>query len=185
MFSTLAFTVLYVVFPLQVERALGFDRHQSAYFFVLIGLVSAVIQGGLIGKLVSRVGERPLIVLGGLLLALGLGLLPIAFDAGKAGGLTLLYLALLTLAAGSAMIGPSAAAYVSRVAPAEEQGRALGLLQSVSAVARIGGPILAGSIAGHAGAPMAFFVASGAAGVAGVSALFHTPEGPAGAGLGV
>jgi DHA1 family tetracycline resistance protein-like MFS transporter len=168
-----------VVFPLQVQRALGFDRHHSAYLFVLIGVVSAVIQGGLIGRLVGRLGERPLIVAGGLLLALGLGLLPFAFEAGRAGGLTLLYVALLILASGSAMIGPSAAAYVSRVAPAEEQGRALGLLQSVGAVARIGGPILAGGVAGHIGASAAFFVASGAAGLAGLSAFMHTAERPA------
>lgn len=174
--STVAFTVLYVVFPLQVERALGFDRHRSAYLFVLIGLVSAVIQGGVVGRLVGRVGERPLMITGGLMLAGGLALLPTAFDAGPAGGMSLLYLALLVLAAGSAMIGPSAAAYVSRIAPAAEQGRALGLLQSVGAVARIGGPILAGAVAGHAGARIAFFVASGAAGLAGVSAMIHSTE---------
>jgi multidrug resistance protein len=170
-FSTVGFTVLYVVFPLQVERALGFSRHQAAYLFVLIGVVSAVIQGGVIGRLVARVGERPLMAVGGGLLALGLGLLPFAFEQGGRGGLPLLYTGLLVLAAGSAMIGPSAAAYVSRVAPADEQGRALGLLQSVGAVARIGGPILAGAVAGHSGARMAFFVACGAAGLAGVSAI--------------
>jgi DHA1 family tetracycline resistance protein-like MFS transporter len=174
--STVAFTVLYVVFPLQVERALGFDRHHSAYLFVLIGLVSAVIQGGVVGRLVGRVGERPLMITGGLMLAGGLALLPTAFAAGPAGGMRLLYLALLVLAAGSAMIGPSAASYVSRIAPAAEQGRALGLLQSVGAVARIGGPILAGAVAGHASARAAFFVASGAAGLAGVSAMIHSPE---------
>ena len=80
------------------------------------------------------------------------------------------------------MIGPSAAAFVSRIAPAEEQGRALGLLQSVGAVARIGGPILAGVVAGHASARVAFFVASGAAGLAGVSAMIHPPE-PRGLGV--
>lgn len=175
-FSTVAFTVLYVVFPLQVERALGFDRHHSAYLFVLIGLVSAAVQGGLVGRLVGRVGERPLMITGGLMLAGGLALLPAAFDAGSGGGMSLLYGALLVLAAGSAMIGPSAAAYVSRIAPAAEQGRALGLLQSVGAVARIGGPILAGVVAGHTSARVAFFVASGAAGLAGVSALIHPPE---------
>jgi MFS family permease len=175
-FSTVGFTVLYVVFPLQVERALGFDRHQAAYLFVLIGVVSAVIQGGVIGRLVARVGERPLMAVGGGLLALGLGMLPFAFEQGRRGGLPLLYTGLLVLAAGSAMIGPSAAAYVSRVAPADEQGRALGLLQSVGAVARIGGPLLAGAVAGHAGARMAFFVACGAAGLAGVSAVVRSGD---------
>jgi DHA1 family tetracycline resistance protein-like MFS transporter len=176
LFSTIGFTVLYVVFPLQVERALGFDRHHTAYLFALIGLISAGIQGGLIGRLVNRVGERSLLIAGGLMLAAGLGLLPEAFSAGPGRGLALLYAALFAVAAGSAMIGPSAAAFVSRVAPPEEQGRALGLLQSVGAVARIVGPVLAGVVAGRAGAPMAFFVASGAAGVAGASALIHRGE---------
>ena len=72
-FSTVAFTVLYVVFPLQVERTLGFDRHQSAYLFVLLGLVSAGVQGGLIGRLVRRFGEPAMIATGGLLLAAGAG----------------------------------------------------------------------------------------------------------------
>jgi MFS family permease len=169
--STLAFTVLYVVFPLQVERALGFDRHQSAYLFVLIGLVSATVQGGLIGRLVARFGERALIATGGILLAGGLALLPGAFGAwGGAGHLGVLLAGLVVVAAGSGMVGPSAAAYVSRVAPSDEQGRALGMLQSVGAVARIGGPLTAGVVAGHLGANAAFLVASGAAGLAGLSA---------------
>jgi multidrug resistance protein len=180
-FATVAFTVLYVVFPLQVERALGLDRRHSAYLFVLIGIVSAVIQGGVVGRLVGRLGERTLIVSGGALLAAGLALLPFAFDIGAAHGLSLLYTALLLLAVGSALISPSAASYVSRKAPAEEQGRALGMLQSVGAVARIAGPVLAGAVAGHAGPRMAFFVASGAAGVAGLSAVIHPSEGTRGA----
>jgi multidrug resistance protein len=178
-FSTVGFTVLYVVFPLQVERALGFDRHRTAYLFVLIGIVSAVIQGVLIGRLVERIGERKLLTWGAVLLAIGLALLPYAFDAGARRGLPLLLGALLVLAVGAAVIGPSASACVSRVAPAAEQGRALGLLQSVGAVARIGGPLLAGAVAGHAGARAAFFVASGAAGLAGISAV-ATRDGPKG-----
>jgi MFS family permease len=168
-FSTVGFTVLYVVFPLQAERALGFDRHETAYLFVLIGLVNAAIQAGLIGRLVARFGERPLMVCGAALLAVGLGMLPRAFEGG--GRLSVLFAGLVVLSVGSAMIGPSAAAYVSRVAPAAEQGRALGILQSVGAMARIGGPIMAGFVAGHAGARMAFLVAGAAAGLAGVSAL--------------
>jgi MFS family permease len=167
-FSTLAFTVLYVVFPLQVERVLGYDRHHSAYLFVLIGVVSAVIQGGMIGSLVARFGERLLIGAGGVLMALGLALLPAAFTA--PGRLGLLLSALVLIAAGSGMVAPSAASFVSRVAPPDEQGRALGLLQSVAAVARIAGPVTAGLVAGHVGSQAAFLVASGAAGIAGLSA---------------
>jgi MFS family permease len=168
-FSTVGFTVLYVVFPLQAERALGLDRHETAYLFGLIGLVNAAIQAGLIGRLVARFGERPLMVCGAVLLAAGLGLLPGAFEGG--GRLAVLFAGLVVLSVGSAMIGPSAAAYVSRVAPAAEQGRALGILQSVGAMARIGGPVLAGVVAGHAGARAAFLVAGAAAGLAGMTAF--------------
>lgn len=168
-FSTVGFTVLYVVFPLQAERALRLDRHETAYLFVLIGLVNAAIQAGLIGRLVARFGERRLMVSGAALLAVGLGLLPEAFEG--SGRFAVLYAGLVVLSAGSAMIGPSAAAYVSRVAPAAEQGRALGILQSVGALARIGGPMLAGVVAGHAGARVAFLMAGAAAGLAGMSAF--------------
>jgi multidrug resistance protein len=180
-FSTVAFTVLYVVFPLQVERTLGFDRHQSAYLFVLLGLVSAGVQGGLIGRLVRRFGEPAMIATGGLLLATGLALLPAALAPGGAVGPLLGVLAL--VAAGSATIGPSAAVWVSRVAPPEEQGRALGLLQSVGAVARIAGPIAAGGIASAVSPRAAFLAASGAAGFAGLSTLLQrSPWRPSGDG---
>lgn len=166
--TTVAFTVLYVVFPLEVERRLGFDQHHAAYLFMLLGVVSAIVQGGLIGRLVARYGERHLILTGSVLLALGLAGLTLAFGAGPTrAGLTLLYGGLLILATGSAMVAPSAAALVSRLAPADEQGSALGMLQSVGAVARIVGPILAGTVAAGLGATTAFLVAGGIALLAG------------------
>lgn len=170
--STVAFTVLYVIFPLEVERVLGYSRHQSAYMFVLIGLVAAVVQGTLIGRLVARFGERSLIRTGSLLMAVGLLLLPAAFlRGGTAAGLVLLYAGLLVTAAGSSVIGPSAASLVSRLAPDGEQGRALGMLQSVGSMARIGGPLVAGTVAAGFGAGSAFVVASVAAGLAGLLGL--------------
>jgi MFS family permease len=173
-FSTVAFTVLYVVFPLQLERVLGYDRHHSAYFFVLIGIVSAVIQGGLIGRLVQRFGERTLIASGGVLLAGGLALLPVVLVPGPRSGL--LWGALVLIATGAAMIAPSAASFVSRVASPDEQGRALGLLQSVGSVARIAGPVSAGVVATHLHAAAAFLVASGVALVAGLSSVIGTVD---------
>ncbi|MEO8140259.1 MAG: MFS transporter [Gemmatimonadota bacterium] len=173
-FSTIAFTVMYVIFPLEVEHALGYDRDHTAYLFVLIGLVSAAVQGGLVGRLVPRFGERALIAVGGALLAGGLVALAGALGPLKGMGHgALLYGSLLSLAFGSALIGPSAASYVSRIAPSDEQGRALGLMQSVGAMARIGGPILAGTVASRFGATAAFLVAGGAAAGASLSTLFN------------
>ncbi len=178
--TTVAFTVLYVVFPLEVERKLGFDQHHAAYLFMLLGVVSAIVQGGLIGRLVTRYGERHLILAGSVLLALGLAGLTQAFSAGPThAGLTLLYGSLLILATGSGIVAPSAAAMVSRLAPAEEQGSALGLLQSVGAVARIVGPILAGTVAAGLGAAAAFLVAGGIALLAGLLTAVLPDNAPA------
>lgn len=173
-FSTLAFTVMYVIFPLELQRALGYDRDHTAYLFVLIGVVSAGVQGGLVGRLVPRFGERALIAAGGGLLCAGLIALAGALGPLKDSGHgALLYGSLLTLAFGSALIGPSASSYVSRNAPSDEQGRALGLMQSVGAMARIGGPVLAGTVASRFGPTTAFLVAGGAAAGASLSTLFN------------
>jgi MFS family permease len=75
---------------------------------------------------------------------------------------------------GSGLIAPSATSYVSRAAPAAEQGRALGLLQSVGSVARVVGPALAGGLTHYFGARVAFLVAAAAAGAAGLAPLFGT-----------
>jgi multidrug resistance protein len=74
----LAFTVMTVVFPLYSVRVLGYDQRTTSTFFVLLGVVSAVIQGWLLGKLTRRVHERVLIVAGSGFLAIGLGLIPVA-----------------------------------------------------------------------------------------------------------
>ena len=163
--STIAFTVIYVVFPLFVERTLGYDRRHTAYFFVLIGLVTAVVQGGLVGRLVRRFGERRLMEMGSLLLGVGLAAVPFAVQRASGGHspLPVLIPALLLLAFGPGLIGPSASGYISRIAPAAEQGRALGTLVSVGAVARIVGPVGAGMVNQYLGTRAAFLISAAAA----------------------
>ncbi len=173
-FSTIAFTVMYVVFPLYVERSLHYDRDHIAYLFVLIGLVTAVVQGGLVGRIAPRFGETRLMGVGCGLLAAGLAALPLSFEPFIQAPLRLpAFLgSILCLAFGPGLVGPSATAYVSRVAPAGEQGRALGTLVSVGAVARILGPVMAGTISQQASARAAFLVSAGAAVVAGIASGF-------------
>ena len=144
--STIAFTVMYVVFPLYVERILGYDRHQTAYLFVLLGFVTAVVQGGLLGRLVQRFGERRLMEAGCFLVASGLLALPLTTSGGRDHPLAAVLGVMLLLGLGAGLINPSTTGYISRIAPPSEQGRALGLLTSVAAIARIVGPVLAGGL---------------------------------------
>lgn len=157
--ETLAFTTVYVALPLLAERRLGYDRAEVSWLYALMGITGAVVQGWLVGRLAPRVGEARLIAAGGALMAAGLALVPAA----RGGTLAA---ALVALAAGSGLVIPAVAGWVSRHAPADAQGHALGRLQSATSVARIVGPVAAGAASGSLGLGAVFFGAAGAAAVA-------------------
>jgi MFS family permease len=165
-FSTLAFTVLYVVLPLVAEQSLNYDRRTVSYLFALTGLMTAIIQGGVVGGLARRLGEGKVLFMGGMLMAAGLA----GLAASSHQGGFLLAASLAIIGAGFGLAGPAETGYVSRVAPAAIQGRALGLLQSANALSRVVGPVAAG-VALSGGPVAAFLGAAGSALLAGVLGL--------------
>jgi multidrug resistance protein len=142
--ATLAFSVMYVVFPLYGEARFGASRSTVSYWFAFVGLATAIVQGGLLGRLVARMGEARVAQLGALLMAVGFILVPPAGAGGAPGAL--FYGALSLLGAGFGMAGPSMIGLASRRAAASVQGRTLGVTQSASSLARIVGPIVAGMV---------------------------------------
>lgn len=142
--ATLAFSVMYVVFPLYGEARFGASRSTVGYWFAFVGLATAIVQGGLLGRLVARFGEAGVARLGALLMAVGFVLVPPAGEAAAPGAL--FYGALTLLGAGFGMAGPSMIGLASRRAAATVQGRTLGVTQSASSLARIVGPIVAGAM---------------------------------------
>jgi multidrug resistance protein len=142
--ATLAFSVMYVVFPLFGEQRLGATRSTVSYWFAFVGLVTAIVQGGLLGRLVRWLGEPGTARLGAALLAGGFLLVAPSVRGGETTGA--FYVALACLGAGFGMAGAAMTGLVSRRTAADRQGRVLGLTQSASAMARIVGPIAAGAI---------------------------------------
>jgi DHA1 family tetracycline resistance protein-like MFS transporter len=171
LFETLAFTVMYAFFTLFGERVLGFGREEIAYLFVFIGLITAVVQGGVVGWLVPRLGEIRLMVLGSLSLAIGLGSLPLTVGESPTWLIPALLTSLFFVAVGTGLVTPTVAGFVSRVTDPRDQGRALGLLQSTSSTARILGPVAFGIVSGLGGVRAPFMIASLMALVALVLAL--------------
>ena len=98
----------------------------------------AVVQGGLIGRLVARFGDRGIAAAGGILM--GLALLAIPFVP----SLLLALVVALFLAVGQGLTSPTLSTLLSREADADEQGGTLGMGQSLSALARAVGPLVAG-----------------------------------------
>jgi len=133
--------------------------------FAFMGVVSAIVQGGVVGRLAPRVGERRLAVAGALLLAAGLALAP------QTSGAVLL-VALGVLSAGSALATPSIYAVVSRSSTASQQGAALGLTQTASTLGRIVGPTVAGFLIGARGVTSPFWAGAALAMLGLVAALF-------------
>jgi MFS transporter, DHA1 family, tetracycline resistance protein len=158
----LAFTVMTVVFPLYSERTLGYDQRSTSYFFVLLGLVSALIQGWLIGGLSRRYREHTLMVAGGVSLALGLGIIPLTQSDLVPPGLHLagLLTALVFISVGTGLSMPSISGFVSRITPPTRQGAALGTLQSIGSFGRIVGPPASGFLTDIAGERTVFLVAA-------------------------
>ncbi len=68
------------VFAIWAMPQLGWGPGQVGYVFAYVGLISAILQGGLIGRLTRRFGEERLLLCGSALIAAGLLALPFAHD---------------------------------------------------------------------------------------------------------
>ena len=122
-----------------------------AYLFLFMGAIVAIIQGGLIGRLVRRLGEKNVIIVGAASFVLGFTLVPSIYS------LPLLYAVAFFIAIGQGLCYPALTSLVSRVSPEGERGSVLGLATSVGSLARFFGPMLIGFLYDLAGAAGAFY----------------------------
>ncbi|MGH7115020.1 MAG: MFS transporter, partial [Stellaceae bacterium] len=133
----LAFAAMESTFALWAMAQFAWGPEQVGYVFAYVGVLSAILQGGLIGRLAHRYGEERLLLAGLVLLCLGLLVLPFARD------LPVLGIAVSGLALGMGLTQPSMNSLISRRAGREEQGSVLGVTQSVGSLSRVVGPALA------------------------------------------
>ena len=119
------------------KRAAGL----TAAVLIVVGITSTIIQGGLIGRLARRFGERRLLMVG--LVLMGFTFLAIPF-VGSLGPFGLMLPVGALLATGSALANPSLTSLLSRAVGTDEQGGTLGLGQSLGALGRVVGPASAG-----------------------------------------
>jgi DHA1 family tetracycline resistance protein-like MFS transporter len=150
--SIVAFSIMTTTFSLFMMFRLGYDAWQNGWIFAFVGIISACIQGGLIGRLVKRFGEPLLVISGALLFSMSLFLIPFV---GPGTGLISILAIGAAFSIGNALSGPSLTSLASRSADASEQGSVLGVTQSVASLARAIGPSMAAfliySAAVHAG----------------------------------
>jgi len=132
--TTTAFATFEATFAQFVSLRLGAGPSRVAWFFVFIGVCSALVQGVLVRRLVARVGEARLVVFGAVLLVAGFVGLRVVDSVG------LLLLAIAVIALGIGITTPTLSSLVSRRSLAGEQGEILGAYQSMGSLGRVFGP---------------------------------------------
>jgi MFS family permease len=141
----LAFAAMESIFALWALRQLDWGPARVGYVFAYLGLLSAIMQGGLTRRLTKRYGEERLLLCGLVLLAIGLVGVPFSLDLPLLGG------AFAFLAIGLGLTQPALTSLISRRAGAAEQGQVLGVTQSIGSFSRVIGPPLAGYLFAYVG----------------------------------
>lgn len=134
---------------------------QIGLAFGAVGIVTALVQGGLIRRVSKIYSERILLLFG--FVAQSLGLVAAGYYGWEGRSVAMLAFAGALIALGQGFSNPSLSALISRCAPKESQGKTFGANQSMGALARVLGPLSTGQVM-HWGVSVPFDVA--AAGVA-------------------
>ena len=136
-----AFSIMTTSFSLYTMFRFGYDAQHTGYLFAYVGIIAVIIQGGLIGRLVKRFGELPLVIVGALCFAISLFAVP--FVGPAAGGLAALLIGGGVFSMGNSLATPALTSLASKSVGPAEQGSVLGVTQSVASLARAFGPFLA------------------------------------------
>jgi DHA1 family tetracycline resistance protein-like MFS transporter len=138
----IAFTSWVSVFALFAERVLGYGPSQTAWIFIVSGVVGIVVQAGLIGRLVDAFGE-------GRIAIVGFGCAIVAYTGAGLVTTTPLLAAFVVLwALSSALIRPTLGSLISAAAPADQRGTILSINDSLNNVAFVVAPLVATAVLG-------------------------------------
>ena len=135
---TLAFSGFETTFALFSEARFGFTSSTIGFLFAFIGVVLALVQGVLVGKVVKLIPERKLIPMALMAISVGIGLLPFVWN------VPTLLVAIFVLSIGMGFNNPALSSMVSRLADPNDQGGILGLAASLSSLGRVVGPAWGG-----------------------------------------
>lgn len=138
-FSTFIFSGLESIFPYFIKDRLGYGAKEMGLMFMIMGGIVALLQGGILGRLINTLGEFRLILLGLLINALGMALLP-----WSAGFVTLtVYLSIAGI--GNQIIRPTNASWISKQTKSG-QGTAIGIMDAFLSLGRVLGPPFVGGL---------------------------------------
>jgi multidrug resistance protein len=145
---SLSFSTFIAGFALFAERRYQWHGHpigatEVGYIFAFNGFIGIIMQGAVVGNLVKRFGERRVVEIGFLGSLLGYAAIGFTY--------TIWQLLLVMFASGivGAGLRPALTSLITKQAGRREQGVIIGLTQSLTSVAQITAPPLAGFLIGR------------------------------------
>lgn len=154
-----AFTGFTSIFVLFLNERLGWGPASAATVFVFIGVVSTIVQGVLIRKLLPIYGEAKLTVIGFITLAIGLGLVAVIPN-DSIWLYPTLYTSQALLSLGAGFLLPCLRGLISNRVSDREQGRTIANAQGIQSIAAILGPLWAGWTFDHLNIAAPFWLGS-------------------------
>jgi MFS transporter, DHA1 family, tetracycline resistance protein len=141
----LAFATFQSIFALYAQYKLALTSDKTGYILAYVGVLSVIVQGGLIGPLTKRYQENKLIITG--LWLMSFSLLAWAFVP----NLITLLIIMLPLALSGGVLGTVIQAAITRAVQPQEIGGMLGISGSLESMTRVLAPTIGGYLLGRLG----------------------------------
>jgi len=145
-----SFAVYQTTFALFGARRFGFDATHTGYLLAAFGFLGVLVQAGLVGPVVKRLGEKRTLEIGLVFAAIGWG------GSAMTRSLPLFIAMLVPGALGIGFCNPSLVSLVSGAAGRHEQGRVQGAAGALESLGRTIGPVWGNGLLQWAGEGMAY-----------------------------
>jgi DHA1 family tetracycline resistance protein-like MFS transporter len=145
-FYALASALFQTMFTLWAKDRLDLNVQTTSYLLAYVGLLSVIVQGGLIGRLTKRFSEAQLIAWCVVIQAVSL--LAWAFTP----SVPVLLVVLVPIAFSTGVLNTVINSAITRVVPPHEVGGALGTSSALESLSRIISPLVGGWLLGTVGA---------------------------------
>ena len=152
--AALGFAALEGTFSLYLEGRQGWGPAGVMGGFTFLGLVTAIVQGGMVRRLAPKYGEPRLIVVGLVVLIAGFAGLGLAY------GTAAVLAATMLVGVGQGLVSPTVSGLLSRITPEGEQGAVFGTMSSAQTLARMANYVLANILFGRGNTAAPFWEAA-------------------------
>ena len=163
-----AFSMMNVSIAFLWEQKYGLSVDHVGLMFSLVGVCSAIAQGGLVGVFQRLLGEQRMMTYGCVMVGIGLAAIPFV---PQTWFVLFSLIPIILLSVGNACLNPSLVSILSRKADPHELGEVMGQNMGFSSLARIVGPAMAGPLY-MAGRSLPFWV-GGAIMIGTLALVFH------------